>query len=80
LFVVPAMGKLKLIGSRLLTPIRHVWEARTRRGAQLLRETGLTVGEVAFRCGFQTPFHFSRWVRELYGVPPRALRTKAWRR
>ncbi|MEO6873273.1 MAG: AraC family transcriptional regulator, partial [Opitutaceae bacterium] len=49
------------------TPIRHVWEVRTRRGAQLLRETGLTVGEVAFRCGFQTPFHFSRWVRELFG-------------
>ena len=61
-------------------PIRHVWEARTRRGAQLLRETGLTVGEVAFRCGFQTPFHFSRWVRELFGVSPRALRTKAWQR
>jgi AraC family transcriptional regulator of arabinose operon len=62
------------------TPIRHVWEVRTRRGAQLLRETGLTVGEVAFRCGFQTPFHFSRWVRELFGVPPRALRAKAWER
>jgi AraC family transcriptional regulator of arabinose operon len=62
------------------TPIRHVWEARTRRGAQLLRETGLTVGEVAFRCGFQTPFHFSRWVRELFGVSPRALRAKAWER
>lgn len=62
------------------TPIRHVWEARTRRGAQLLRETGLTVGEVAFRCGFQTPFHFSRWVRELFGVSPRALRTQAWSR
>ena len=54
------------------TPIRHVWEVRTRRGAQLLRETGLTVGEVAFRCGFQTPFHFSRWMRELFGVSPRA--------
>lgn len=62
------------------TPIRHVWEVRTRRGAQLLRETGLTVGEVAFRCGFQTPFHFSRWVRELFGVSPRALRAKAWER
>lgn len=60
------------------TPIRHVWEVRTRRGAQLLRETGLTVGEVAFRCGFRTPFHFSRWVRELFGVSPRALRAKAW--
>ena len=62
------------------TPLRHVWEVRTRRGAQLLRETGLTVGEVAFRCGFQTPFHFSRWVRELFGVSPRALRAKAWER
>ncbi len=62
------------------TPIRHVWEVRTRRGAQLLRETGLTVGEVAFRCGFQTPFHFSRWVRELFGVSPRALRAQAWAR
>jgi AraC-like DNA-binding protein len=62
------------------TPIRHVWEVRTRRGALLLRETGLTVGEVAFRCGFQTPFHFSRWVRELFGVSPRALRAKAWER
>ena len=62
------------------TPIRHVWEVRTRRGAQLLRETGLTVGEVAFRCRFQTPFHFSRWVRELFGVSPRALRARAWDR
>lgn len=60
------------------TPIRHVWETRTRRGAQLLRETGLTVGEVAYRCGFQTPFHFSRWVRELFGVSPRELRSQVW--
>ncbi|QYM79520.1 AraC family transcriptional regulator [Horticoccus luteus] len=61
------------------TPIRFVWETRTRRGAQMLRETGLTVGEVAYRCGFQTPFHFSRWVKELFGVAPRALRAQAWR-
>ncbi len=62
------------------TPLRYVWEARTRRGVQLLRETGLTVGEVAHRCGFQTPFHFSRWCRELHGLPPRALRAQAWGR
>jgi len=61
-----------------ITPIRYVWETRTRRGAQLLRETGLTVGEVAHRCGFQTPFHFSRWCRELHGMSPRVLREKAW--
>jgi AraC-like DNA-binding protein/quercetin dioxygenase-like cupin family protein len=60
------------------TPLRYVWETRTRRGAQLMRETGLTVGEVAFRCGFQTPFHFSRWIKQLYGVAPKALRARAW--
>lgn len=61
-----------------MTPLRYVWETRTRHGAQLLRETGLTVGEVAFRSGFQTPFHFSRWIKQLYGVAPRALRARAW--
>jgi AraC-like DNA-binding protein len=62
------------------TPLRYVWETRTRRGAQLLRETGLTVGEVAFRCGFQTPFHFSRWVKQLYGVSPKEFRSREWGR
>lgn len=60
------------------TPMRYVWEARTRRGAQLLRETGLTVSEIAFRSGFQTPFHFSRWVKQLHGVSPKEFRTQAW--
>lgn len=60
------------------TPIRYLWETRTRRGAQLLCETGLTVGEVAYRCGFQTPFHFSRWCKALHGVGPKALRVQAW--
>jgi AraC-like DNA-binding protein len=62
------------------TPMRYVWESRTRRGSQLLRETGLTVGEIAFRCGFQTPFHFSRWVKQLYGVSPKEFRAREWGR
>jgi len=62
------------------TPLRYVWETRTRRGAQLLRETGLTVGEVAFRCGFHTPFHFSRWMKQLYGVSPKEFRLREWGR
>ena len=60
------------------TPLRFVWTASTRRGVQMLRETGLTVAEVANRCGFQSPFHFSRWVRALHGAPPRAVRAQAW--
>lgn len=62
------------------TPLRYVWRVRTTRGVQLLRDTGLTVGEIAWRCGFQTPFHFSRWVRALEGVGPREVRRGAWRR
>lgn len=61
-----------------VTPVRALWEARTRQGVRLLRDTGLTVGEVAFRCGFQTPFHFSRWVRALTGASPRTVRERAW--
>lgn len=61
-----------------VTPVRALWEARTRQGVRLLRDTGLTVSEVAFRCGFQTPFHFSRWVRTLTGASPRAVRAQAW--
>ncbi len=60
------------------TPLRYVWTERTRRGVQLLRETGLTVAEVADRSGFQSPFHFSRWVRSLHGAPPRVVRAQAW--
>ena len=60
--------------------MRYVWEARTRRGAQLLRETGLTVSEIAYRCGFQTPFHFSRWVKQVHGMSPKEFRAQAWGR
>lgn len=61
-----------------VTPVRALWEARTRQGVRMLRDTGLTVSEVAYRCGFQTPFHFSRWVRALTGKNPRAVRSDAW--
>lgn len=62
------------------TPLRHVWRTRTARGVQLLRDTGLPVAEIAWRCGFATPFHFSRWVREAEGAGPRDVRRAAWGR
>jgi AraC-like DNA-binding protein len=58
------------------TPMRHVWKTRTEHGVQLLRETGLSVAEAAYRCGFQTPFHFSRCVRQHFGAAPRDLRNR----
>jgi AraC-like DNA-binding protein len=61
------------------TPARHLWQLRTRRGVELLGETGLSVGEIAARVGFQSPFHFSRMVRRRYQHSPRQLRERLWR-
>ena len=60
------------------TPSRYLWRVRTRRGVELLRDTGLNISEIAYRVGFATPFHFSRLVKEHYGLSPRQLRQKYW--
>ena len=61
------------------TPSRYLWQMRTEKGIQLLSETGLSISEIAYRCGFKNPFHFSRNVRKLQGVSPRMLRNAAWK-
>jgi AraC-like DNA-binding protein len=59
-----------------ITPGRYLWRTRVERGAGLLAATGLTVGEIADRCGFRNPFHFSRLLREMQGVSPRQFRQR----
>jgi AraC family transcriptional regulator of arabinose operon len=60
------------------TPMRRVWEVRTGRGIDLLRETGLSIGEISVRCGFKSPYHFSRLVKLRTGLSPRQLRESSW--
>jgi AraC-like DNA-binding protein len=60
------------------TPAKYLWQARADRGAELLRSTGLSVSDIADRCGFQNPFHFSRVVKNLYGRSPKAFRAEIW--
>ena len=36
------------------------------------------VSEIADRCGFKNPFHFSRLLRQMQGASPRKLRQRAW--
>jgi AraC family transcriptional regulator of arabinose operon len=61
-----------------LTPTRYLWRLRTEKGVAMLRETGLPAFEIAARCGFSNPFHFSRYVRRTTGDSPRVIRTRAW--
>jgi len=60
------------------TPMRLLWDFRVERGVELLRGTGLTIGEIAYRVGFANPFHFSRLCKARWGVSPSTLRRRAW--
>lgn len=60
-----------------ITPTRYLWQLRIERGAGLLKATGLTVAEIADRCGFKTPFHFSRLLKKMEGISPRELRRRS---
>ncbi|MEI7728006.1 MAG: AraC family transcriptional regulator [Verrucomicrobiota bacterium] len=61
-----------------LPPARYLWRLRTERGIAMLGETGHTISEIAYQCGFKTPYHFSRLVRQIQGASPRKLRQKIW--
>jgi AraC-like DNA-binding protein len=54
--------------------MRYVWYCRLELAADLLKRKGksqVQIQEIAFRCGFSTPAHFSRSFKERYGVAPR---------
>ncbi len=60
------------------TPMRYLWDVRLRRARQLIAGTGLPMAEIARQCGFKTPAHFARAIKDEYGAAPRALRRQAW--
>jgi len=60
------------------TPMEYVWQYRLERGVELLRTTGLLVGEIAERCGFKTSYHFARRVKAVTGSTPTQIRWAHW--
>ena len=61
------------------TPINYLYQKRLEAAADCLSHTGLSIGEIADRCGFANPFHFSRKFRLTYGKSPRSWRAHAWK-
>ncbi|MCX7805372.1 MAG: PocR ligand-binding domain-containing protein [Planctomycetota bacterium] len=55
----------------------YVLRLRIERAKFLLANTPASVGEIAVRCGFQDPNHFSRIFRRAAGVPPTEFREQA---
>ena len=59
-------------------PVERLYAKRLEAAAELLLRTGLSVGEVAGRCGFASVFHFSRRFKQAYDKPPLAFRKSRW--
>ncbi len=62
------------------SPSALIWRHKVEHAIQLIRSTGLTLGEIADDCGYANPFHLSRSVRQHTGYSPRRLRQGEWRR
>lgn len=52
------------------TPSRYARDHRLSRARDLLRQTGMSVIEVAIACGFTTASHFTKSYRERFGTTP----------
>jgi transcriptional regulator GlxA family with amidase domain len=51
-------------------PTRYYLEQRLRRARELLLQTSMSIMDVAVACGFQSPPHFSKCYRTLFGCTP----------
>lgn len=60
------------------TPMDYLWTCRVEAASHLLAETGLSSAEVAYRCGFANPAHFSRRFKQVMQITPGKYRRKAW--
>lgn len=60
-----------------VVPTRYYLELRLKRARELLLQTPMSIMDITVACGFQSPPHFSKCYRGLYGYPPSAERQAA---
>jgi transcriptional regulator GlxA family with amidase domain len=58
-------------------PTRYYLELRLKRARELLLQTPMSIMDITIACGFQSPPHFSKCYRSLFGHPPSAERRLA---
>jgi len=58
------------------SPAMYLRSVRLERAKTLLRNSSLSIGEVARQCGWNDAAHFSRSFSEKFGASPRAFRQK----
>ena len=60
------------------TPQKYLWQYRVNKGIYYLKNSGRSIGEIAFLCGFKNQFHFSRLMKEKTSWSPKELRMNHW--
>ncbi|WP_214628888.1 AraC family transcriptional regulator [Paenibacillus agaridevorans] len=61
------------------TPIHYLWKLRVNKAIDLLVHTGLTVTEIAERCGYQTTHHLARQIKQKTGLTATQVRRNSWK-
>ena len=56
-----------------LSPLEYLNQIRINKAIELFRNTDLSVKEVSFMCGFQSPQYFSRVFKQQMGITPREV-------
>lgn len=54
-------------------PSRYYMELRLKRAREMLQQTNKSILEVSIACGFSSPSHFSRSIKERFGCSPKVL-------
>ncbi|MEO7767347.1 MAG: ATP-binding protein, partial [Ferruginibacter sp.] len=64
----------KLIALTGITPLEYIRVVRIKRGAQLLRESQLTIAEVAYEVGYNDPKKFTKFFKQEFKMLPSVYR------
>jgi transcriptional regulator GlxA family with amidase domain len=56
------------------TPMQYLRRVRIERARLMLGNVDLSIKEIAGRCGFDDPYHFSRVFHQVDGLPPTLYR------
>ncbi|VGO18019.1 helix-turn-helix transcriptional regulator [Pontiella sulfatireligans] len=57
-----------------IPPKKYILQKRIQHAQKLLCHTGLQAQEIALRCGFNDPYHFSKSFKNVAGIPPSEYR------
>ncbi|MBR3455236.1 MAG: response regulator [Bacteroidaceae bacterium] len=66
----------KLLSITGKTPSEFIRMLRLQRGEQLLRQSQMSVSEIAYKVGFNNPRYFSKYFKEEYGEMPSDYKAK----